>query len=232
MYVKELWRYPVKSLGGERVEECLIGELGLTSDRLVLVHRSGGRIITSRTHPQLLALKSSLGEDGQPRINGIQWTAVEALDLIRAAVGPAATLLHWEGPERFDVLPLSVATDGAIQHMQFDGRRLRPNIIIGGVEGLAERTWPGRNLKIGSLLIHAQRLRPRCVMTTWDPDTQEQDISVLKRIARELEGVIHSTALSSLRVSSASEMRSRWLKHSIDQTDIVRALIRNRLDVS
>jgi hypothetical protein len=72
--------------------------------------------------------------------------------------------------------------------MKFDGRRLRPNIVIGGVEGLAERTWPGRNLKIGSLLIHAQRLRPRCVMTTWDPDTQEQDISVLKRIVRELNG--------------------------------------------
>jgi len=188
MYVKELWRYPVKSLGGKRVKECLVGELGLIGDRLVLVRGPGGRVITSRTHPKLLALKGSLGEDGQPRINGIQWTAPEALDLIRAASGPAATLLYWEGPERFDVLPLSVATDGAIHHMQFDGRRLRPNIIIGGVEGLAERTWPGRNLRIGSLLIHAQRLRPRCVMTTWDPDTQEQDITVLKRIVKEFDG--------------------------------------------
>jgi uncharacterized protein YcbX len=188
MYVKELWRYPVKSLGGERVEESAVGELGLTGDRLVLVQGPAGRLITSRSHPKLLALKGSLGEDGEPRINEIKWNAPEALDLIRAAAGPAATLLYYEGPERFDVLPLSVATDGAIQHMKFDGRRLRPNIVIGGVEGLAERTWPGRNLKIGSLLIHAQRLRPRCVMTTWDPDTQEQDISVLKRIVRELNG--------------------------------------------
>jgi uncharacterized protein YcbX len=188
MYVKELWRYPVKSLGGERVEESAVGELGLTGDRLVFVQGPAGRLITSRSHPKLLALKGSLGEDGEPRINEIKWNAPEALDLIRAAAGPAATLLYYEGPERFDVLPLSVATDGAIQHMKFDGRRLRPNIVIGGVEGLAERTWPGRNLKIGSLLIHAQRLRPRCVMTTWDPDTQEQDISVLKRIVRELNG--------------------------------------------
>jgi hypothetical protein len=188
MYVKELWRYPVKSLGGEQVEECSVGELGLTGDRLVLVQGPAGRLITSRTHPQLLALKGSLRNDGQPQINGIQWTAPEALKLIRAAAGPTATLLYCENPERFDVLPLSVATDGAIQHMKFDGRRLRPNIIIGGVEGLAERTWPGRNFKIGSLLIRAERLRPRCVMTTWDPDTQKQDISVLKRIVRELEG--------------------------------------------
>lgn len=188
MYVKELWRYPVKSLSGERVEESSVGELGLIGDRLVLVQGPAGRIVTSRSHPKLLALKGSLGEDGQPRINGIKWTASEALDLVRTAVGQAASLVYYEGPERFDVLPLSVATDGAIQHMKFDGRRLRPNILIGGVEGLAERIWPGRNLKIGSLLIHARRLRPRCVMTTWDPDTQEQDINVLKRIVRELEG--------------------------------------------
>ena len=187
MYVKELWRYPVKSLGGERVEECSVGELGLTGDRIVLVQGPAGRLITSRTHPQLLALQGSLGDDGQPQINGIQWAAPEALNFIRAAAGAAATLFYWEGPERFDVLPLSVATDGAIQHVKFDARRLRPNVLIAGVEGLAERTWPGRNLKIGSLPIHAERLCSRCVMT-WDPDTQEQDISVLKRIVRELKG--------------------------------------------
>ncbi len=188
MFVKELWRYPVKSLGGERVAESSVGELGLTGDRLVLVQGAGGRVVTSRTHPKLLALKGSLDTDGHPKIDGFKWTAPEALGLVRMAAGPAASLVCYEGPERFDVLPLSVATDGAIQHMKFDGRRLRPNIVIGGVEGLAERTWPGRNLKSGSLLIHVHRLRPRCVMTTWDPDTQEQDISVLKRIVRELNG--------------------------------------------
>lgn len=188
MYVKELWRYPVKSLSGERIRESAVGELGLAGDRLVLVLGPSGEVITSRTHPKLLALKGSLDDEGQPRINGIKWTAPEALDLIRAAAGPEAKLIYFEGSERFDVLPLSVATDGAIQEMKFDGRRLRPNIIIGGVEGLLERTWPGQNLKIASLLIHARRLRPRCVMTTWDPDTQEQDISILKRIVRGLDG--------------------------------------------
>ncbi len=42
MYVKELWRYPVKSLGGERVEQCSVGELGLTGDRIVLVQGPAG----------------------------------------------------------------------------------------------------------------------------------------------------------------------------------------------
>lgn len=190
MYVKELWRYPVKSLAGERVKEISVGELGLEGDRLVHVQGEGGRLITSRTHPRLLSLKGTLGIEGQALVNGTSWTSTEALDLVKAAAGREAKMGYYDGPERFDVLPLSIATDGAIEHLKIDGRRLRPNIVIGGVEGLTERNWPGRKMRIGSLLIYAQRLRPRCVMTTWDPDTQKQDISVLKRIVNELDGVM------------------------------------------
>ncbi len=69
-----------------------------------------------------------------------------------------------------------------------DHRRLRPNIVIGGVEGLAERGWPGRRLRVGAVLVSVAKLRARCVMTTYDPDTQEQDLSVLRRIALEFGG--------------------------------------------
>jgi uncharacterized protein YcbX len=110
------------------------------------------------------------------------------LELVREAAGPDAELVHYEGEERFDVLPLLVATDGAIEQMGFDGRRLRPNIVIGGVEGLIERQWPGHRLQIGGVLIHAAQLRGRCVMTTFDPDTLEQDRHILRRIVRELNG--------------------------------------------
>lgn len=190
MYVKELWRYPVKSLAGERVEKVSVTEFGFEGDRLIHVQGEGCRLITSRTHPQLLSLRGTLDAEGRALINGMNWNSPEVLALVQAAAGREASLTYYDGPERFDVLPLSIATDGAIEHMKIDGRRLRPNLIAGGVEGLMERTWPGRNLRIGSLVIHAQRLRPRCVMTTWDPDTQKQDITVLKRIVNELDGVM------------------------------------------
>jgi len=188
MYVKELWRYPVKSLAGERMTQVSVGELGFEGDRLIHVQGDGRRLITSRTHPQLLSLKGTLDAEGRALINGKSWGSPEALTLVKAVAGRQARLTYYDGPERFDVLPLSLATDGAIEYMSFDGRRLRPNIVIGGVEGLAERTWPRRNLRIGNLSVYAQRLRPRCVMTTWDPDTQKQDITVLKRIVKELDG--------------------------------------------
>lgn len=88
------------------------------------------------------------------------------------------------------MLPLLVATDGAIAALGEDGRRLRPNVVIGGVDGLVERDWPGRRLRLGEAEIDVAQLRARCVMTTYDPDTQEQDPEVLRRIVRDFDGRI------------------------------------------
>ena len=49
-------------------------------------------------------------------------------------------------------------------------------------------------IAIADVRIHAEKLRDRCVMTTFDPDTQAQDPSVLHRIVYKLDG---STALDS-----------------------------------
>ena len=150
MFVKELWRYPVKSMAGERLSQAEVGEFGIMGDRGILVHIAG-RLITSRTHHRLLGLKGTLDSDGIPLISGYKWDSLQALELVKQAAGPAAELIRYEGNERFDVLPLLVATDGAIAHMGFDGRRLRPNIVVGGVAGLAERSWPGRRLRIRAI---------------------------------------------------------------------------------
>lgn len=188
MRVAEIWRYPVKSLAGEPLAEAVITEDGIPGDRMVLVVNGRGMVVTSRTRPKLLGLEGTLGPDGEPRVNGRRWDDPEVADLVRAAAGADARLVRYDGPERFDVLPLLVATDGAVAHMGFDRRRLRPNILVSGVEGLAEREWPGRRIRAGEAEIAFARLRGRCVMTTYDPDTQAQDPGVLRRIVEELGG--------------------------------------------
>jgi uncharacterized protein len=188
MYIKELWRFPVKSMAGERLSRVRMDELGFEGDRQVLVLGPNGRVLTSRTHHQLLGLRGTIDADGQTLISGHPWNSAEALKLVREAVGPKAELTHYNGPERFDILPLLVATDGAISEFGFDSRRLRPNIIVGGVDGLAERTWPGKCLSVGDAAIGIQDLRGRCVMTTFDPDTLEQNTRVLKEIVQKFDG--------------------------------------------
>ena len=56
--------------------------------------------------------------------------------------------------------------------------------MVGGVEGLAEREWPGGCLSIGKTVIGVQDLRSRCIMTAYDPDTQVRD----KEITRDISG--------------------------------------------
>ncbi len=189
MQVAEIWRYPVKSLAGNRLTTAEVTRLGVIHDREIVILR-GTRIADARRYPKLLGLQGALDSEGVATINGHRWDSAEAQTLVNEAVGVAVELVQVEGPERFDVLPLLVATDGAIARMGVDGRRFRPNIVIGGVPGLEERGWPGKQIQIGPVLIKAAQLRQRCVMTTYDPDTQVQDLSVLKRIVSEFDGTL------------------------------------------
>jgi uncharacterized protein YcbX len=186
MQVKELWRYPMKSLAGERISMAVVGPNGIPGDRIVQVVGPEG-VRTARRHYRLLGLRGTLGPDG-PLVNGHPWDGPEALALVKQAAGDDAWLEAYEGLERFDVLPLLVATDGAVASFGRDVRRLRPNILLGGVDGLAERTWVGARLHIGSAVLRFASLRSRCPMTTVDPDTLERDPGVLKDIGRRFGG--------------------------------------------
>jgi hypothetical protein len=186
--IAELWRYPVKSMAGEPLERADLRRSGITGDRVVQVRGADGRVVTSRTHPRLLGHRATLGPDGEPLVDGRPWRSEAVGREVVAAAGRDARLVRENGIGRFDVLPLLVATDGAIASFGHDGRRLRPNIVIAGVAGLAERAWEGRALQAGEAIIGLHSLRARCVMTTFDPDTLEQDVGVLRRIHEEFEG--------------------------------------------
>jgi uncharacterized protein len=187
MVVGELWRYPVKSMGGEQLEVTMLTPDGVPGDRVV--HAQGDRqVLTARSHPALLGFRASLGSDGEPLVDGEPWSSETIAARVRQAVGENARLARFDGPERFDVLPLLVATDGAIAALGMDRRRFRPNILVSGATADAEQSWPGKRLRIGKAIIAVASLRQRCVMTTYDPDTQVQDISVLRRIVRERGG--------------------------------------------
>lgn len=187
MTVLSLWRYPVKSLAGESIGEARLTRLGIPGDRIVQVHGPEG-VRTSRRQYHLLGLRGTLGDDGAPRIDGLRWDHPAALARVRAAAGEDAWLEADDGPARFDVLPLLVATDGAVEAFGRDVRRLRPNILIGGVNGLAEFGWAGAELHIGDAVIGIESRRGRCPMTTVDPDTLERDPGVLRDIGRRFGG--------------------------------------------
>ena len=188
MTVTHIWRYPVKTMAGEELQRAVMGPLGIESDRIVHVEDTHGRVVTSRSHPRFLGHKAAADANGAITVDGRPWQSPEVDADVEDIAGRGARLVRDEGPERFDVLPLLVATDGSIAAFGHDYRRLRPNIVVGGVDGLAERTWPGACLRIGKVLIGVQDLRLRCIMTSFDPDTQAQDKNITRDIYRRFEG--------------------------------------------
>jgi uncharacterized protein YcbX len=206
--VEQLWRYPVKTLAGERLEIAEVTADGIAGDRIVHVRGPEG-VRTSRRHHRLLGLRGTLGPAGTPLVDGVAWDSDAAAALIRAAAGDDARLAAFDGPERFDVLPLLVATDGAIAAFGRDVRRLRPNIVIGGVDGMEETTWPAAALQIGEVVIFLDSTRPRCPMTTVDPDTLERDPEVLRDIAKRFGGrlVLNASVLRPGRIAVGDEVR-------------------------
>ena len=192
MHVAELWRYPVKSLAGEPLEAVDVGEHGFPGDRVMRVEDARGKPVTARTRPELLALRASVNADQRaPLVDGRRWDASEVAAAVARAAGEGARLVPAPPGERvFDESPLLLATDGAIESLGYDGRRFRPNIVLAGVDGMAERGWDDRRLRIGSgVEIDLGHLCERCVLTTFHPDTREQDADVLRRVNAELDGL-------------------------------------------
>jgi uncharacterized protein YcbX len=195
MHVAEIWRYPVKSMAGERLASAELREDGIAGDRVVMPVGADGRIHTARTWPRLLGHRAVLGPDGEPLVDGRPWRDPSVARDVEAAAGAGTRLARHDGLDRFDELPLLVATDGAIHALGRDGRRLRPNLVVGGVEGLAERAWEGSVLRIGEALVRAVDLRARCVMTTYDPDSLAQDPGVLRDIVERFAGTMALNAV-------------------------------------
>lgn len=185
--ISQLWRYPVKSLRGESLTSIELTLDGIPGDRIIHVAGAHGPL-TGRTRNALLTVPARTGPDGVPMVDGHRWDSEEAAQIIEAHGRAGARLVADPSPQRFDTLNLLVATDGAVARLGHDVRRLRPNIVLSGVDADVEPDMPGRALEIGDALVGVHSVRQRCVVTTIDPDTGTQDLSVLRRIRDVFDG--------------------------------------------
>jgi uncharacterized protein YcbX len=82
--VGELWRYPIKSMRGESLDEAWVTERGITGDRAWAVRElERGGIMSARTFPSLLDLRARY--DGEP--------ATDMAAIIKIELPDGATVL-------------------------------------------------------------------------------------------------------------------------------------------
>ena len=189
MRVAELWRYPVKSMRGERLERAEVLADGIRGDRLLRIEDERG-LVTARRKQRLIAVATGIAEDGEALVEGSRWDSDEAGKRVCELAGEEARLVRTDGGARFDAAPLLVCSDGALAAHGADPRRFRPNVIVAGVDALSERDWVGRELRLGDVVLRAVEPCERCAVTTIDPETAVVDPDVLRRVNDEFEGIM------------------------------------------
>ena len=216
--VAELWRYPVKSLQGERLTEAEIGVLGIAGDRgWALFDRDTGMGLTARRVPELLFGSARLRADGGVEVvlpDGTVTTDDQVLSgwlgrrvELRAAAAdcdvaptyetPAdedvpdpTEWLQWEGaPGPFHDSPrIRLSLVSTGTLGTWDRRRFRANVVL---DGEGEDALRGREAAVGSVRLRIGIPIARCVMTTRpQPGGIGRDTSVLKTIHRERDGLL------------------------------------------
>jgi uncharacterized protein YcbX len=181
--VAEIWRYPVKSMAGERLDSCLVAETGLEGDRRwALVdgrENRAGKPLTAREAEVLLMYHPRLaGNSAQVLTPGGNTRRLDdqlVADLAAATSHPL-TLREGEGLNYDDspVLVVNLATVAAFERsagVEVDRRRFRANLYLEGLEPEEELRWLGRRISAGDAGLEVVSRCERCVVITRDPDT-------------------------------------------------------------
>jgi uncharacterized protein YcbX len=197
--VAEVWRYPVKSMGGERVDACMITDRGLDGDRrwaLVdgMANRAG-KLLSIRQDERLMTYRARLADDGvevmtpegEPRRLDQQLVAALAAKTARPL-----TLRDLAGAN-FDDSPVlvvnlaSVAAFGLEAGFPIDHRRFRANLYLEHLEPEEELRWLGWRLHAGGAELEVIARCERCVVITRDPDTTTTTPELLRILTKTHE---------------------------------------------
>lgn len=210
--VKNISRYPIKSMAGEDLKTIRIDAYGLYGDRshafIDAAKEGWERYITARQLPHLLGYKVRLGED----ISLDEFPQVEVLTPDGRLVTWDETLLdeiqsHFEQkiamirckPDSTDLLAVDtggilIVTDHSLHQLEhlvgnsIDIRRFRPNLVISlNSQHISnDSDLIGKRLRIGNTELQLIEECERCSIITIDPDTYERDSSILKKVNEEM----------------------------------------------
>ena len=207
--IRELFRYPVKSMAGQPVETAHLNLHGLGGDRRFAFRRLRERgpvpWLTASRYPDLLRYLPFGGDAGaeEPAPTHVRTPEGEELELTGEAL--RAEVSHRSGHDVeliqsrlgiFDDADVSLITVATLQGIERElGRPLdlgcfRPNVVVdtGGEEVFGEDRWVGGTLVFGegdaAAAVTLTMRDPRCVMINMDPDTAQQDPQVMRTLVR------------------------------------------------
>jgi uncharacterized protein YcbX len=216
VWVKEIRRYPVKSMGGETLESCEVSEVGIAFDRAWgVVDNATGLVLTGRREPRLLQASARVEDErlivvlpGGGETDKSQDVAawLDRDVTLRRAGGEGGVYEcpldfendedweSWQGPggawHDSTKARLSLVSTATIA--DWDARRFRPNLLL---EGSGEDSTVGHIIQIGEVELDVQKPLTRCVMVTRQQPGVARDLDVLKTINRDRNSCLAVGAL-------------------------------------
>ncbi len=204
----QIWRYPVKSLGGEQLESAMLGERGIEGDRAWgLRQLSTGLTLTARRRPELLFASARIVDgdvvitlpDGSETADDVVLSSWLGEDVALIAASDesatyetpidaehedAAPWVSWNGPvgSFHDSGRSRVSLVSTDSLGNWDIRRFRTNLVV---EGGGEDDLVGSTLSIGRADVMINKPIDRCVMVTRPQPGLERDLDVLRTINRD-----------------------------------------------
>ena len=196
--VAEVWRYPVKSLPGERLHQRVaVGPAGIEGDRRrAVVDEATGKVLSAKTVPPLLS--ASTDWDG-PTLSTFLGRAVRLVDPVPGEASVFDMDVDPEDPTEVVELrtqPGSFFDSRSTLHLLTTGslggedvRRFRPNLLVSCDGAFPEDGWVGRTLRLGEGVEATVRKRTgRCVLITRAQPGLEKDVALYRSLRREREG--------------------------------------------
>jgi uncharacterized protein YcbX len=197
--VAELWRYPVKSMAGERLATAPLTEAGVLGDRAyALLDLARRKALTARQVDALLGWRASAaGDTSVSAPDGRSWSVRDpALGRELAAVAGRAVELREAPGENFDDSPVLLVNLATVDRLQstigapVDHRRFRANLYLSGLPAGVERGWAGQLLRAGAVTLELVKPCERCVVITMDPETRERWPELLNVVVADEGGML------------------------------------------
>ena len=200
--VEQIWRYPVKSIGGERVDSTRLDGDGVHGDRVWAVQDAAGKLGSGKNSRRFARISGLLGLTARyedltepPIVTGADGTdypvATGAADeLLRALAGKRVWVRRDTGIMHFDGAPLTLVGTATLDWLaaqlpgvNVEARRLRPNVVVRTSEPFEEESWLDKPVQIGTAETAFDVILPRCVMVGMAQPGLARSNVVLKRIA-------------------------------------------------
>jgi len=204
--IRQLTRYPVKSMQGEALPSAALTLQGFAEDRryafVQATSRSSFPWLTARELPELLYYRTSVEKAGTPEVavtvataHGENWP-VDSEDLRKALEArsgkPLFLLRDYRGS--YDVAPVSLISRQTVARIaeesgtKENAGRFRPNLLLdlNDAGPFDELRWVGKTLRIGNAArIAVTEVDQRCMMITLDPATGKSSPEILKCLVQE-----------------------------------------------